>query len=193
MHGRDDQLDAVSVWLLGAWAGALIMTGASAAIIFPEIRNLGAGVPGLVLPADEHWKYIAGRVQNRVFGVCDWVQLLCGVGVLALGVVAAFRQRGTQIGAGLWRLRVGVTILTLGALATYLAWLAPAMQSDLRAFWQALEARDLSTARAAQDSFDRYHPIASKWFSGMLLGVVTLGIITALGIGRGATAQHRTD
>lgn len=169
------------------------MTGASAAIIFPEIRNLGAGVPELLLPADEHWKYIAGRVQNRVFGVCDWVQLLCGVGVLALGVVAAFRQRGTQIGAGLWRVRVGVTILTLGALATYLAWLAPAMQSDLRAFWQALEARDLSTARAAQESFDRYHPIASKWFSGMLLGVVTLGVITALGIGRGMAAQHRAD
>jgi hypothetical protein len=54
MPGRNDQLDAMSVWVLGIWTGALIMTGASAAIIFPEVRQMGANVGDLILPGDEH-------------------------------------------------------------------------------------------------------------------------------------------
>lgn len=184
MQGRNDQLDAMSVWVLGIWAGALIMTGASAAIIFPEVRQMSVGVSDLILPVDEHWKYIAGRVQNRVFGVCDWLQLFAGAVVLALLIASSLRHRCAQIGRTLWFARLGVTSLLLTALAIYLAWLAPAMQTDLHAFWKALDAKNLEAALTAQVSFDKYHPIASKFFSVMLLGVLALGVLTALGIGR---------
>lgn len=170
--------------MLGAWAGALLMTGASAAIIFPEMRHIGANVADLILPADEHWKFVAGRVQNRVFGVCDWVQIFCGAGVLLLTADAARRKPWRHVGRRLWLARLAITALTLTALATYLAWLAPAMQADLRAFWQALEAKDLAAARTAQTSFDAYHPVASRFFTGMFAGVIALAVLTALGIGR---------
>lgn len=191
MLGRNDQLDAVSVWVLGIWAGALIMTGASAAIIFPEMREMSASVTGLILPVDEHWKYIAGRVQNRVFGVCDWLQLSAGFLTLALFIVSWLRGRSAQVGHRLWIARVGLMSVLLAALGVYIAWLAPAMQTDLRAFWAAIDAKNLEAARIAQASFDTYHPIASKFFSGMLLGVVALGLVIALGIGRGERAQSQ--
>ena len=193
MPGRNDQLDAMSVWVLGIWAGALIMTGASAAIIFPEVRQMGANVGDLILPSDEHWKYIAGRVQNRVFGVCDWLQLFSGAVILALFIASVLGHRCAQVGRRLWIARVAVTSLVLTALAVYLAWLAPAMQTDLHAFWTALDAKNLDAALVAQASFDKYHPIASKFFSGMLVGVVVLGLLTAGGIGRGVPSEVHPD
>ncbi|HLP84497.1 MAG TPA: hypothetical protein VK157_09110 [Phycisphaerales bacterium] len=186
MYGRNDRIDAASVWVLGIWAGSLIMTGASAAIIFPETREMGAAVSNLLLPVDEHWKYIAGRVQNRIFLVCDWVQIFSASIVLALFIAAIVRKRAAQLARGLWIARIIATVFTLGTLAIYLAWLSPAMQADLKAFWAALDAKNLEAARVAQTSFDRYHPIASRFFSAMTIGVVALGIVTALGIGRRA-------
>lgn len=114
---------------------------------------------------------------------------MIGAVVLALFIASALGRRSAQVGRRLWIARVGVTSLVLTTLAVYLAWLAPAMQTDLHAFWTALDAKNLDAALVAQASFDKYHPVASKFFSGMLVGVVILGLLTARGIGRGVPSQ----
>ena len=84
MQGRNDRLDAISVMVLGIWAGSLIITAASAAIIFPQTKELAPTLADNILPQVEHWKYLAGKVQNRIFIVSDRTQIFSALTTLAL-------------------------------------------------------------------------------------------------------------
>ncbi len=184
MWKRGEQTDAWIVVALTLWLGVLATAAFNAAIIFPNIRDMHAIVPGLALPEDEHWKYIAGKVQFKVFAMSDWVQLACAAVVVALTVLQSLRERGQLIGLLLWRARLVITIVSAALLAYYLFAFMPDVRHQLSTMWSALDKGDLNAAKAAQAAFDKGHPTSSKMLSVMLLLTLANMVLTAVSIGR---------
>jgi hypothetical protein len=193
MQGRNDRLDAISVMVLGIWAGSLIMTAASAAIIFPQTKELAPTLADNILPQVEHWKYLAGKVQNRIFIVSDWIQIFSAIITLALFAIIPARSRAALTPKLLWRIRVALTSITLALLAAYALWLAPRMRAKLAAFWTTLDARDLDRARIAQAAFESSHRVATPMLGALLLCVVATAIATAFSINRAAKPITTTN
>lgn len=184
MWKRGEQTDAWIVVALTLWLGVLATAAFNAAVIFPTIRDMHANVPGLVLPAEDHWKYIAGKVQFKVFAMSDWVQLACAAVMVVLTVFQSLRERGQMIGLVLWRARLVLVIVSAALLAYYLFAFMPDVRHQLSTMWDALDKGDVEGAKAAQAAFDKGHPISSKVLGAMVLLTLVNMVLTAASIGR---------
>lgn len=189
-HG--EQTDAWIVVALTLWLGVLATAAFTAAIMFPSIRDMHAQVPGLVLPEDEHWKYIAGKVQFKVFAMSDWVQLVSAAFVAVLMLFQSLRERGQMIGRFLWRSRLTITMISVLLLGYYLFAFMPETRNNLSTMWAALDKGDLEAAKVAQAAFDKGHPISSKILSVLLLLTFVNLLLTAASIGRNPKAKVAT-
>jgi hypothetical protein len=180
-------LETANLAALGVWLGALVMTGAAAAIAFPTMRDLDPSLPAFASYPQDHWTIAAGMVMARVFFVCDAVQLACAtvagvslVGLYATGVVA--KKRAAQV------IRAAVLAALVVSLLQYLVFPAREMAEHLDTFWTAAKAGDLETADAARGAFDRLHPQAS-----LRLSLHAAGVLIALVVGAWAATTPATD
>jgi hypothetical protein len=164
-------LHAVHVSALGVWLGVLIMTAATAAIIFPAMRELAPTLPNYQGYAGPHWRLAAGQVQARVFSAAELVELICfGIAVVTLAAGWGRQRRGAATAA-----RVATMVVLLASL-TYRSFIMnPAMTVPLLEYWKAAQAGDNDRAAASLDAFQEFHGLATG-----LLALDAVAVLTAL-------------
>lgn len=166
--------EAANLAALAAWLGCLLGAGAAAAVIFPTMRGLDPSLPAFAGYAGEHWRIAGGAVANRLFVLCDAVQLAAAT-VCVLALIVA-RIAGAPPAS---RAAFGARLAFLAAawlLASYEIFvLAPRMQESLALFWTSAKAGDTPAADAARAVFEADHPTASR-----VLGATAGAVLGAL-------------
>lgn len=165
---------------LGLWAGALLLTGAAAAIAFPTMKALDPSLPAFAAHPEHHWSIAAGHIMRRVFFVSDIVQLAAAAVVLtSLGVeLRILRLRRTSMA---WRVRA---LVMLGAVALAL-WqalvMSPGLNALLDAYWTSAQAGALEAAAQAKAAFDARHTGASRLLTATFALLCAAAIASILG------------
>lgn len=152
--------------VLAAWLAAVAATGVAAMAAFGSLPRMGISVSGTEAffggDTAEMGRYAAGRMLGPVFVTVDWVQFTASS--LAVGCTVRLARlggfRGDRWARGLLFAAVGTAALLLA----WRAWSAPAMNADLLAYWQAVEAGDREAAAVAKASFDAGHRVADTLF-----------------------------
>jgi hypothetical protein len=171
-------------WLaLTVWISVLISAGVAAMSAFTALPDpeLGLQLDRFAAhDADRHGQIAAGKVMEPIFTFVDVMQLAAGSIVLLMLVVQLTVLRMS------WRrpsnlVRTVCIALAMGLFLFRAATITPGMNKDLRMYWQAAEAGDADTARAAQQSFDAAHQRARPLFDAALL-------LLLVGVGASAAA-----
>jgi len=177
-------LETAHLAALGVWAGATVMTAATAAVIFPEMKSLDPALPAFSEYPGDHGVVAAGWVMARVFLVFDWVQLvaaaIAGVSMLALAFGKNLHLRWT---------RTGLTAAAIAVLGWYLLAVAQPMSADLAGYYHHAQAGEVEQADQYRDAFDARHPTASR----ALGGIGILALATLLVGGLSATSRQKPD
>jgi hypothetical protein len=177
-------LETVHLAALGVWVGAVGMTAAVAAIIFPQMNELDPDLPGFASYPSEHGVIAAGWVMARVFMILDWVQLAAaGLAFLTLLVRVVVRGAAPMRWTAA---RLALTVASAGLLLWYLLAVAQPMNADLVGFWQAAQAGDVERADALRASFDERHPTASRALGSLMLAALATLIVGGLAATRPA-------
>jgi len=185
MRGLASLLETVHLTALGVWVGAVGMTAAMAAVIFPQMNHLDPRLPGFSAYPSEHGVIAAGWVMARVFMILDWAQLAtAGLALLALIVRVVIRGGAPMRWTGV---RLALTLASAGILLWYLLAVAQPMNADLVGFWQAAQAGEVERADALRASFDARHPSASRALGSLMVAA----LVTILVSGLAATAPPR--
>lgn len=156
---------------LGLWGGALVASGAVAAIIFPTMRDAQVHMPDFASYSGAHWPIAAGQVMNKVFLLVDGL----GIGALVIAVLTlaiVVRVRPTRhVGSA-----TAVRLIALGMLIAMTGYavgiLRPDMQHHLHAFWLAAKTGDAANATLHRAAFDARHPTASFVMGAQLVLIV---------------------
>lgn len=170
-------LEAVHFSALGVWLGALFMAGAAAAIVFPVMKRLNPSLPAYGAYPNDHWRIAAGRVGQKVFTVCDGVQIAMGV-IVVLTMVALLASSGIRVrGLAGW-MRIAATAGAALVLCYHLFVLSPRMNAEARTFWAAAEAGSAATADEARERFAAMHPTATR-----VMASTAVCLLIAIGAG----------
>ncbi|MEX2220047.1 MAG: hypothetical protein WD749_14950 [Phycisphaerales bacterium] len=190
MHPPARVLETVHAGTLGVWLGVLVMTGAGAAVVFPEMRSLDPRLPDFAAYGGEHWLIAGGRVAQRLFTVSDIAQL----GLFCVFVATFTAMVLGRALAPRWReFRLALALLLLGVLAYRFGVLGPRMASDLGEYWSAARAGDGETAARAKAAFDADHPLGSRLI-GASAALVALSLIASLvSLGRASPALREGE
>ncbi len=185
-------LNVANTTALGLWLGTVVMTGATAALIFPTVRDLAPTLPSHATYTGEHWLIVAGRVAARVFLVSDIVQFTCAC--VALGTLAGLvvpRMIKSRLGLNEW-----VRVLTLGVACVLLAYqlliMSPAMTTELQLYWAAASQGKNDVAMIHQTAFNTMHPQASRLIGALAFSVLAALIVSAT-IGTSGSRSLRGD
>lgn len=187
LSGVRAALEAAHAAALGVWVGALVMTGAAAAVAFPTMRAMSPSLPEFASYPEDHWMIAAGRVMARVFFISDMAQLICA-SLAALSLAALWasgsisRRRAAQV------IRAALLAALLLSLAQYLLFPARQMAQDLHSFWTAAAAGDIEQADEHRAAFDSMHGAAS-----MRLALHSVGALATLLVGAWAAATPERD
>ena len=151
---------------LAAWLAAIAAAGASAMAAFSALPRMGISVAGTEAffagDTAEMGRYAAGRMMAPLFLTADWVQFTASS--LAVGCAVRIGRLGGFRGLRPATWAFAVALGTSALLLAWRAWTAPAMNADLLAYWNAVEAGDRETAAAARASFDAAHRLADGAF-----------------------------
>lgn len=177
---RPRTLEAVHLAALGVWLGALLMTGAGAAVIFPALRDLDPALPAFAASPGPHWQIAGGHIGQRMFFAGDLIQVACVFLVLATGVPLMLGHGAGRLGA----LRALLMIVLLGVMTTRLGVLGPAMARQLADYWEAARAGDREAAASARAAFDARHPLATGLLGASAALVAALMIASMVSIAR---------
>lgn len=162
---------------LGLWAGALAMTGVSAALIFPTMKALDPSLPLYAAHPQDHWMIAAGDVaarQFRVLGIVEAVLALVAVAsMLVIMATKAARGRVSTI------VRAAMVIVAGALLCGQSLLLQPRMDRNLSAYRLAAREGDGAAAATAKAAFDADHPLASGLMQARL-GAVVLGAVACV-------------
>lgn len=157
----------------GMWLGALVMSGATAGILFTTMRTLGPSFQVFSAYEGDQSNLGAGVIQNEVFLALDAVQFGSATLVLATTIagIVFFRfpiRRASSV----------VRLLALGAammlISFHLFILVPRMQTNAMAYWSAAELGETAAAQTAYDAFDADHPTARLVLMGTMFSVLVL-------------------
>jgi len=161
-------------FFLSLWFGSLVMTGVTAAIAFPTLKERGVIVPGFdAVPESEHFLIAAGSVLNKVFFVNDVIQFIAAIVVTLITGLQLFSTR-LRLPKMANLIRLGALAAVLLSLSYHLLVLAPRMNYNLRQYWDlAQQGEDYS---AFKEKFDEDHPIARN-----ILAMNTFGLIIIIG------------
>lgn len=159
--------EAIHIVSLGVWLGVLAMTGATAATVFPLMRELNPTLGAYPAYGGPHAPLAAGHVVSRAFAISDIVQL-AGF-VLAGGSLAVSALTGLSSRRVLSVFRIAVMIVLACTLAYQFAILNPRMQDNLAAYWSAAAAGEDGAAETARQAFAADHPTASRVMSANAL------------------------
>jgi len=163
MAGLRSLLDAAHLAALGVWVGAVGMTAAVAAVIFPEMKELAPSVESFSAYPKDHWVIAAGRVMGRVFTILDWAQIACALLALVSAALLVVMKDARR-----WR-RLFVTLAPAAALVWYALMVAQPMHADLAGFWDAARSGNVEAADAYRGAFDARHPVASDAMGAIML------------------------
>lgn len=159
---------------LAFWLGAVGMTGVTAAVAFPTMKEMGPTLPAFAAYSEAHWPIAAGSVARRVFDISAYVQVVCALVALVAGGLRVLVGAGPRPVA-----RVVWTLLAAACLGWWLVVLTPRMNINLDVFWEAARAGKLERAASAKAAFDMDHPLASRAISGAALFAL-LGVVECL-------------
>ena len=141
---------------------------------FASLPRMGISVTGVegFFAGDtaEMGRYAAGRMLAPVFMTADWIQFTASA--LAVGCTVRLARCGGFRGLAAARLALFAAVAVAAGLLAVHAWRAPAMNGDLLAYWQAIEAGDRDAAAAARASFDASHRVADAGFRATLVAVL---------------------
>ncbi len=170
---------AAHVCALGIWAGAIGMTAAAAAVIFPTLKQLAPRLPDYQrVPEEGHWLLAAGHVAFGIFSVADRVQVVCAV---VTAVTSVFLARACSFAPSLTgRVRTVSVLAALLLVTYYLLVLQPRMTSHLHEHWRLSALGQVEDARVHEAAFRNDHPTSSR-----VLGALLLSTLTALVLGAG--------
>jgi hypothetical protein len=162
----------------GVWLGALVMSGATAGILFTTMPDLEPSF-GLFAGYTGDMNTIgAGFIQNRVFLALDLVQYGCAtlvlVSTIALLTVLGLPIRGASSVVRLLALGAAMTLLSF-----HLFVLTPRMQANAQDYWAAAQAGENEIAAASLAAFDADHPTARRVLTGLTGSVFVLLIAGA--------------
>jgi hypothetical protein len=176
---------------LGVWAGALLMTGATAAIAFPTMRELGPTLPTFGAYPEDHWSIAAGHIMQRVFGISDWTQIACAL-VVAVSLIAEAASVGWRRLGIAWQVRGAVMLGAVGCSLYSVLVMSPPMNVTLDAYWEAAKAGNVEVAHANKAEFDSDHVLARRLMTATFALVVAALVTTAVGGGtaRGARPEE---
>lgn len=170
MKGLRTLAESVGVTALGLWFGALVMTSATAGIVFPVVKGLNPRLAEFDAYTGEHWLLVAGRVMYNVFFAADVVQITCAAFTgLSLAALYFVGDRAGSIWAS--RVRLGALTVAVALLVADLAWLKPQMNRALLAYWDAAKAGDNANAEVLREAFRSLHPTATALLLGCTLAV----------------------
>jgi len=170
-------LDTVHLTSLGLWLGTLVMTGVTAAILFPTIRDLDPHIPSFDSYSGEHWRIVAGKPANTLFFVSDIIGFACCILAMAslLGGVVLLGERWRRRSVGM---RISVMTAAMCVFGYGFMVHAPAMNKEITAYWRAAEAGENQVAEKHRAAFGAMHPTSTK-----LMGVTTLLVLGSLVMG----------
>jgi len=170
--------ESIHVAALGLWLGSLILTAASAAMLFPTMHKLEPTLPAYAGYTGPHWLIAGGHVVLRMFLALDVAQFAAmlvsgitfGVAVMWLGL--SMKRVSTFV-------RVALLMALVGLLSYRLGFFEPAMSENLRQYWLAAAAGDNENAQRLKTVFDAGHPMQSRLL-GITAGLVLASLIAAI-------------
>ncbi|MHC4948184.1 MAG: hypothetical protein ACYTG1_07970 [Planctomycetota bacterium] len=155
----------VVYWLgLVLWTASLVTAGLTAMVVFSRLGDVPLALDEFAAwPAEQHGRIAAGLTMADVFFVVDLVQFVAAPAVL-LGLAGHLLWMRMPLRRPAHLVRTVTIVAAAGGLAWYATALAPPMNADLRAFWDAAAAGDHALAGRHRASFDERH----VWADGLL-------------------------
>lgn len=154
--------ETLHLLVVGLWLGSLLMGAVVAAVIFPTMRELDPSFSIFSAFTGNHADLGAGFIQARVFYAVDLVQFVGAfVGGITLALSIALRRVWSRP-TSLVRSVVFVCAVLMFSYQFFV--LAPRMDENAKAYWQAAEAGDTEAAIKARDVFSADHPVATQTF-----------------------------
>jgi hypothetical protein len=174
----------VVYWLsLALWLAALAAAGLAAVHVFGRLPDTPMALDGFqAYPRDQHGTIAAGLVMADLFFTVDMIQFV--VAPLALVTVGlqltVFRLPARRPSN---QVRLACLVLAAGLFAYHAVALAPTLNSNLRAYWQAAAEGDLQRATLHQEAFGATHETARLVLQANTLLVVAAMAASAVALG----------
>jgi hypothetical protein len=175
-------------WLsLAVWLAALMAAGLSAVHTFGKLPRTPLVLePFAAYPVEEHGTIAAGLVMADVFVTVDFIQFVAvplAVLMLALQLTVFRLPAGRPSNI----VRAACLVLAAALFAWYAAAVAPPLNGNLRAYWDAARAGDLETATGHRDLVGAYHSTARLVLQLNLALVVATVAASAVALGPGVS------
>ncbi|HVU64429.1 MAG TPA: hypothetical protein VHC70_10660 [Phycisphaerales bacterium] len=175
---------AVHLTSLGLWAGAVAISGATAAVAFPTLHDMKVRLPEL--PAafeDDAYRFAAGAVAQRVFLITDIASFVCAT-LAGVTLLVLFVKRGVDRARPITYVRSLAYGVALASLAATLFVVTPGIIAASKNDLNAARVGDAAASAAARKASADLHPIAKN-----LLMAEFLGASVALFLGAFASAS----
>lgn len=166
--------ETVHLTALGLWLGSLVMTGVTAALMFPMMKKLDPVLAAYPAYTGDHWMLAAGQIAARVFLWCDAIQFTCMM-LCLITLAIILKKCGLSLRRRSSGLRVLGLLIAVVALGAHQLYLAPRMQLNMRGLWESAQAGNNVEAVKFKELFDKDHPLATR-----LMGATTVGLLLAM-------------
>jgi len=153
--------ETINLTATGLWLGSLVMTGVTAALLFPIVKSQTPMLPKFALYTGEHWRIAAGQPADKIFVACDAIQFMCAM-VAAVALATMVFVTKVRVRRPAMLIRIAALVFAFILLGTRFFFLQPWMDTHLHAFWEAAEKGDTVVAEQFRAKFDADHPIASN-------------------------------
>lgn len=182
-------IDTLHLLALGIWIGALAMSGAVAAMIFPTMRDLDPTFALFAAYSGDHSPLGAGFIQARVFAAADIVQFTAASIVLLSFIVAVLLRR--SLGKPITMIRGTLIACAAVMLSYHLFILAPRMDQHARDYWSFAQTGQNDLAQQAHDAFMSDHPAARRTMLFIALFSVASFVASGLAVGAPVRPEAR--
>jgi len=176
--------ETVHLTAMGVWLGALLMTGAAAAVIFPTMKKLGPVIPSYEKYTGEHWLIVAGLPASKFFDVCDAAQFTCSILAAGSLMLLVFRAKVGFLRRSMM-IRTAALVIAMFLLGCLLFFVAPTMNTNLKLYWIAAAEGNNAAAEQFHAAFDADHPTARR-----LLSSTAVFVFISLIAGAWAATTH---
>jgi hypothetical protein len=181
-------------WLaLTIWIAALVSGGVAAAGVFSTLPKLGILIPkyqsALGNDTAEHGRVAGGMVMEPIFTAMDWVQATAAFFVVLTLVsqLTVFKMRLKSPGHLIRTICIGSAVLVM---IVHMTALAPRMNRELRARWNAIEVSDRAAMETHRAAFESDHHLADSLYAARL--ILLLVGVAASGAALGSTKPDRS-
>ncbi len=170
---------AIHLTSLGLWAGAIAISGAAAAVVFPTLRDMNVSVPGLSpMVEKDHFRFAAGAVAQRVFLITDILSFACALAA-ATSLLAMVVWLQVPVARSSMYIRALALGVALASLAAMLFVVTPQINTAAQLHLAAAKSGDLAAAALHRQAVDDLHPIASYLMGAEFFGALIAAFVGA--------------